>query len=460
MTSARMRPGPLTGSLFAAAALAMFVPASNPSGAPLSPSPHTVPPAPSSAYTQFAGVSCVYADLCFAAGTSERPSGPNMTRALLDYLYHPSSWVPPNFYPAPTGAVGTAAFSISCVETGSSKFFCMEVGEALYANHTTKEYVLHFTGTDHHGAPPTIVGPVRSVLTAFQPSNWNPVLDGVFCRFANYCLAVGGDYATPAPNLKPKLAIATVFNGTSWTPANPPTVPVTGSTGAVLYGVSCVGTLGVNGCMAVGATYQNATPLEALAYGHSTVWQHVANAAAHATTDGGALFGVSCAPTTPQPYCVAVGGYHRAGYGEYAMGALWPLGQTTWNAMTVPAQAPPDVYYGVDCATSGACTAVGSLAATTLSTDVYPPTSWLSSCPNGQSTPIEPMGAGGTSAWTTGIPTGHPLALNYQNNEQLSAVSVGWPGGIGVGVATHWTPSGPPLSTRCTAATYPHSLVP
>ena len=458
--SMRMRSVSAAGLAFVLVGLASLISSSVSSGAlPDRASPRVVPSAPTSSYTQFASVSCVYADLCFAAGTAERPSGPSMTRALMDYLYQPGSWVPPNFYPFPTGAIGTAAFSISCIETGSSAFFCMEVGEALYANHTTKEYVLHFTGVDHHGSPPTIVGPVRSVLTAFQPSNWNPVLDGVFCRFVNYCIAVGGDYATPAPNLSPKLAIATIFDGTSWIPSNPPVSPITGSTGAVLYGVSCVATLGVNGCMAVGATFHNAKPLEALSYAHSTTWRLISNAAAHASTDGGALFGVSCAPSTPKSYCVAVGGYDRVGFGEFAMGALWPLGHTKWNTMYVPPQAPPDAYYGVDCKPSGACTAVGSLNATPLSTDVYPPTNWLSSCPNGQTTPIELMGAGGTNAWTSGIPTGHALPIII-SDLQFSAVSVDWPGGIGVGVATHWTSGATPLSTRCTATTNPLALVP
>lgn len=417
--------------------------------------PRVVPSAPTSTFTQFSSVSCVYTDLCFAAGTSEKPSGPSQTRALIDELYHPGSWAPPNFYPFPSGSNGTAAFSISCVETGAPNFFCMAVGEALYPNHTTKEYVLQFSGVDHHGVPATVVGPIRSVLTAFQPSNWNPVLDGVFCRFANYCIAVGGDYASPAPNLKPKLAIATVFNGTSWTPSNPPVVAVPGSTGAVLYGVSCVPTLGVNDCFAVGSTYQNGSTLEALTYAHSTTWKTIGNAAAHATTDGGALFGVSCAPAT---YCVAVGGYHQ-GAGEYAMGGLWAASQSSWSSMYVASVVPTDAYYGVDCSASGACTAVGVLSGDPWSTNIYPPSSWLSSCPNAWTAPIQPMSASGTNALTGGIPTAHAFPI-LSANQQLSSVSVDWPGGIGVGVKTHWTQAAPPLTTRCTGTTDPFSIVP
>jgi hypothetical protein len=178
-------------------------------------------------------------------------------------------------------------------------------------------------------------------------------LFGVSCESPKSCFAVG-DYTLPNGNFPPNDntgALAESWNGKTWTASRPP-APA-GSKMAALSGVSCVTQAD---CVATGVyTQANGTSagLAELWNGHA--WANVP-VKLPAGSAGGALFGVSCASSKS---CIAVGGYGNADATVVALAESW--NGKTWTASepSAPAGAMAAALQGASCASPTACVAVG-----------------------------------------------------------------------------------------------------
>ena len=179
-------------------------------------------------------------------------------------------------------------------------------------------------------------------------------LFGVSCKSQAGCLAVGDyllktDVFPPSDNTG---ALAESWNGKTWTAAQPP-VPA-GTTSATLSGVSCVTSAD---CVATGVYTEADGTSTALAEswnGHA--WARVP-VKLPAGSAGGDLFGVSCASSKS---CVAVGSYGSADFGVVALGESWNGKTWTPSGPSAPAGATLVALQGVSCLSPAACVAVGS----------------------------------------------------------------------------------------------------
>jgi hypothetical protein len=175
-------------------------------------------------------------------------------------------------------------------------------------------------------------------------------MTGVSCTSTTACLAVGYEENTAGK----RVPVAERLNGSEGWSASAISLPA-GASEAALEGVSCAS---ASACMAVGLSVNSTgglVPYAALWNG--SVW----TAQNLNPPEGGnvALEGVSCPAAE---YCVAVG--------YKVVGSVWAAVTETWNGTTwspVSAEAPPGGgsfrFFGVSCASSTSCMAVGNYAA-------------------------------------------------------------------------------------------------
>lgn len=171
-------------------------------------------------------------------------------------------------------------------------------------------------------------------------------LNGVACRSARDCLAVGADYHAGTP-------LAVTWNGTRWRAVRV-RLP-SGSSGALLDGVACPAAAGTY-CVVVGVVFKGGTA-EALAEAwNGTAWTPVLPPA----PPGSHLGAVSC--LSPKS-CVAVG---VAG-ATHGIGALlaesWNGRRWTRGMIFAPARTHGGFLDGVSCATARFCVATGAVFA-------------------------------------------------------------------------------------------------
>lgn len=177
-------------------------------------------------------------------------------------------------------------------------------------------------------------------------------LSGVSCKSQKSCFAVG-DYLLPntPPESDNTGTLAERWNGKAWAVARPP-VPA-GATSAALSGVSCVTPAD---CVATGVYTRadgTSAALAELWNGHG--WANVL-VKLPAGSAGGDLFGVSCASSKS---CVAVGSYGNADFEIVALAESW--NGKTWRASepSAPAGASEAALQGVSCVSAAGCVAVG-----------------------------------------------------------------------------------------------------
>lgn len=181
------------------------------------------------------------------------------------------------------------------------------------------------------------------------------VLDSVSCPAANACTAVG---LTRIPGHSLVVPLAEAWNGVSWAIQTTPRRRGTG----VLDGVSC---RSATVCTAVG-TYNagngNDYPLAEAWNGTSWELQTVPNpTSAGSGTVHNVLNGVSCSSPSA---CTAVGSYTGSGNSDREGRTLVEAWNgTTWTIQPSPnpndAHYPNSFLYGVSCTSPSACTAVG-----------------------------------------------------------------------------------------------------
>lgn len=171
-------------------------------------------------------------------------------------------------------------------------------------------------------------------------------LNGVACRSAKDCLAVGADYHTGRP-------LAETWNGTRWRAVSVK-LPA-GASGALLDGVACPAATGTY-CVAVGVVIKGST-VEALAETwNGKAWTPVLPPA----PAGSHLGAISCLSAKS---CVAVG----AAGASHGIGALltesWNGTKWTRGSISAPPHTQGGFLDGVSCATAGFCVAAGAVFA-------------------------------------------------------------------------------------------------
>jgi hypothetical protein len=171
-------------------------------------------------------------------------------------------------------------------------------------------------------------------------------LNGVSCASATACVGVGFALGSSGGTV----TLAETWNGTSW--ATQATPNPTGSTGAVLDGVSCTS---ATACTAVGHYSNSAAATKTVAEAwDGTTWviQHTPNPVG---TTNAVLSGVSCSSAAA---CTAVGHYSTSSntvtLAEAWNGTKWVIQHTP-----VPSGMPLSELLGVSCTSGVACTAVG-----------------------------------------------------------------------------------------------------
>ncbi|HEX3387811.1 MAG TPA: hypothetical protein VHT94_02125 [Streptosporangiaceae bacterium] len=175
------------------------------------------------------------------------------------------------------------------------------------------------------------------------------------CTSATSCIAVG--YWTSSTS---EYALAEYWNGSTWTLQT--SLTPRGSVEAELSGVACVTAAN---CIAVGS-YTDPSGLAQVLTEHwnGSSW---ARRVAPGPADGlSVLTGVSCGATDG---CTAVGYYRGAGVGAYDAPMAEHWNGRSWALQNVPEPAGTSQdaeLYGVSCASSGSCLAVGQWGNTAL----------------------------------------------------------------------------------------------
>jgi hypothetical protein len=282
-------------------------------------------------------VSCLSATLCIAVGGASDFNG-NVTNAVvLAEMWNGIGWIPMPV-PGPSGDVPSLA-GVSCLSATS----CVAVGSVSPSSSSlTRPLAEAWNGTRW------------ALLSAKDPgTRYGAGLSAVSCVSATDCEAVGTVFYPDRPY---EIAHALVerWNGTAWRIVGTQTPTLGLHRGTSLSGVSCVA---ANACTAVGGVERavasaNSTPLAERWNGRSWSIASVRHPAA------ALLEGVSCTSVTN---CVAVG----ADADDQTVTA--PAVAEHWNGKTWSSAVFPTITHvignltAVSCASSKACTAVGTI---------------------------------------------------------------------------------------------------
>jgi hypothetical protein len=298
-------------------------------------------PNPSEAtHSVLSGVSCASSSACTAVGGSYKEGVffERTNEVALSEVWNGSSWSIQSV-PKPTGAKGILLSGVSCTSSSA----CTAVGNYNNASGTQVTLAERWNGTSW------------SVQTTPNPTEAKgSFLKGVSCSSSSACIAVGGyQYTTGLSSST--YAFAEVWNGSSWSVQSTPNP--TGATTSVLRGVSCASS---SACTAVGSYVNSSSGEVTLA----EVWNGSSWSVQSTPNPTGAtasvLRGVSC---TSSSACVAVGSDYTGGFPSSSYSVLAEVWNgTSWSIQSTP--NPPGekgvVLSGVSCASSSACSAVGS----------------------------------------------------------------------------------------------------
>lgn len=173
-----------------------------------------VPGSPGTLDTHLEGVSCASASACTAVGYYLDGS---LRRQGISEIWNGSSWTA-EITAAPIGAMTSSLESVSC----PSATDCRAVGD--YTNASGRQLGLAERWE-------VTLWSVEPLPHRIYPSG-SEYLAGVSCASASSCLAIGRSM----PGQADDLALAEVWNGTSWAHRGQPHDP---SQGTFLFGVSC-----------------------------------------------------------------------------------------------------------------------------------------------------------------------------------------------------------------------------
>ena len=261
------------------------------------------------------------------AGGAVAPPAAGASLAAADAAAAKPSWHV-QAAPEPAGTTSQAAGAVSC----SSPSACLAIADDTIR----RTQNLGTFAESWYGSRWTVRG---------VPGGTGAVtLDGVSCRRAHWCVAVGAIDAGP-PTSDSYVPVADRWNGSSWRQAKPP-APASASQ-SELTAVACSGT---TACTAIGqwGNTKGATGLLADRW-NGSVWaiQHLAPVA------GGLLNAVACPAADA---CRAVGSD-----GNGLLSEIW--NGSSWKIVPVPVPAgaigPDAELWGVSCPAAGSCEAVG-----------------------------------------------------------------------------------------------------
>jgi hypothetical protein len=192
-------------------------------------------------------------------------------------------------------------------------------------------------------AQPTAPAPRAAVSTRAAGSQEDQ-LNGVACRSANDCVAVGADYLTHTP-------LAETWNGAQWRVVSVK-LP-SGASGAYLNGVACPAAAGTY-CVAAGVMIKGSTGEALSETWNGKAWTPVLPSA----PAGSQLEAISCLSAKS---CVAVG----AAGASHGIGALltesWNGTKWTRGSISAPPHTQGGFLDGVSCATASFCVATGAV---------------------------------------------------------------------------------------------------
>ena len=239
-------------------------------------------------------------------------------------------------------------------------------------------------------------------------SNVNRGLDGVSCRTAKFCMAVGFDANYNA-------ALAARWDGVRWVgEPTPATGPSIAGIGSELNGVSCPST---SFCIAVGST-NSKRGWTLVDRWDGARWTSLPHPRAPRFTG---LNGVSCPSIR---FCIAVGGPDDGDDGP-AVADRW--NGKSWTRLRVPAPAGSTSapLSGVSCLTATDCIAVGSWYSARTEDGGPLAERW-----NGSRWSIQPTPAAD--------PTSRLASVSCRSASFCVAVGGPDPGGTGVSLAERW----------------------
>jgi hypothetical protein len=324
-------------------------------------------------------VSCTSAAACTAVGSYDaKTSGHELP---LAERWNGKTWAI-QAMPSPGGATTSRPYAVSCPSASA----CTAVGYSSNGSNSPilaerwngKTWAVQATPASIQGIAQGVSCPSAAACTAvgyyvngagnvvtlaerWNGTTWavqrtpNPVasgsyLDGVSCRSAAVCTAVGYYYDNTTGNAVP---LAEYWNGTAWALQAPPTVP---GNYTELSGVSCTS---ASACTAVGSysSLAGGFPGPVAERWNGTIWamQPIPN-----PHGAGQLYGVSCASASA---CTAVGfdNYNYSAVAERWNGTAWAI-----QAVPIPSGAHISVLEGVSCTCASACIAVGAYTGGTL----------------------------------------------------------------------------------------------
>jgi hypothetical protein len=276
------------------------------------------------------GVSCLSSSFCMATGLSYT-SELRVWKTLAE-RWNGAEW---SILSTPNPSEGTNEHlkSVSCFSATA----CTAVG---YYENSSKELLTlaeRWNGTEWT---------IQSTPNPLLKENY---LESVSCTSATWCVATGTTLGTAAT----WKTLAEVWNGTEWTIQTTPNP--TGAQYPDLIAVSCTSS---TACTAFG-NYQNSsgTALTLAERWNGTVWtiQSTPNPSGATGSYGR---GVSCTSTT---FCAASGQYTNSSSEVLTLAERW--NGTEWTVQSTPNPTGGTQNYlngGVSCATTTACTAVGT----------------------------------------------------------------------------------------------------
>jgi sugar lactone lactonase YvrE len=178
---------------------------------------------------------------------------------------------------------------------------------------------------------------------------------GVDCMQPDECIAVGDNWDL---GVHTSVTLAELWNGEFWSPMTTPNPPGLEegwmfNRFAVLYGVSCAS---ASNCVAVGAFRDSSETLDPLAeHWDGSEWTLLPIAAPSGAVET-RLYDVSCASST---YCTAVGSFRTSSNPAAVLVEHWDGSEWTIQSMPKPSDGVAARLFGVSCASSTACMAVG-----------------------------------------------------------------------------------------------------
>ena len=346
-----------------------------------------------------AAVSCPTSSECMAVGGYQDST---FTPVTLAESWDGSHWAIVDS-PTPAGSPDSALSGVSC----ASATRCLAVGRSYSPSFAGKDDTLAESWDGSHwaivGSPSpsttsnldavSCASPARCLAVGlfFNSSgnyetlaetwdgsslsirNQDAVLAGVACRGAASCVAVGSYLARDSVSA----TLAERWNGRSWSTVRTPNPA--DSEGSYLEAVTCVG---ANRCFAVGYYYRlDNTRLTLIEEWDGRQWSIVASPnVRHAAYS--VLYGISCASTSR---CMAVGSAAGRVLAESWNGSAWTI---------VPTADPDTTAYseltGVSCSSGRQCLAVGYETDTLYHADLPLAEQW-----NGTAWSIVPSAAPG-----------------------------------------------------------------